>query len=234
MISYDFLGKNCRLAKDLQNQQPFAKKLQELDVSYQQICFLHQTHSNQVAVIDSPQAFLHLYQHNLPKADAIITNQKNVVLAVITADCVPILLFDEKNQVISAVHAGHRGAKNHILSAVWQKMQALGAEIASTSAIIGPCIRQNSYQVSLDFYEDFSCETFVKENFFIADPFCDTKLLFDLPGYVMHQLASLGIKNISDTKINTYSNPHLYCSYRRCTHLHIQDCGRNISFIVNH
>jgi YfiH family protein len=234
MIYYDFFGKNCRLEKNLQNKQPFVTKLQELGIVYQEICFLNQTHSNEVVIIDSMQSLFHIYQNTLPQADAIISNQKNIVLSIITADCVPILLFDSKKQIISAVHAGHKGAKNNILSQVLEKMQMLGAEINNISAIIGPCIRKNSYQVSPDFYDNFSTEKIIKESFFAIDPLNSAKFIFDLPGYIIHQLTTFGIKNISDTKIDTYLNSHLYSSYRRCTHLNIKDCGRNISFIINH
>jgi len=231
MIVYNFLGKNCLLEKSLKNQQPFIDKLQEFNISYNKICFLNQVHSNEVAVIESQKTWQDLYQNNLPRADALVSNQKNIILAVITADCVPILLFDEKNQVISAVHAGYKGAKNNILGETLKKMQNLGANINNISAVIGPCIRTKSYQVSAEFYNDSFWQKNIKEKFFTTDPFNSDKFLFNLPGYTTEQLTSLGIKNIKDTNIDTYSNPHLYCSYRRCTHLQIPDCGRNISFI---
>jgi len=231
MIFHNFLGKNCLLEKGLKNQQPFINKLQEFNISYNKICFLNQAHSNEVAVIDSQKTWQDLYQNNFPIADALVSNQKNIILAIITADCVPILLFDEKNQVISAVHAGYKGTKNNILGETLKKMQNLGANINNISAIIGPCIRKESYQVSADFYTDSFWEKNIKEKFFTTDPLNSHKFLFDLPGYTTEQLTNLGLKNILDTNINTYSNPHLYCSYRRSTHLQITDCGRNISFI---
>ena len=231
MIVYNFLGKNCLLEKNLQNQQPFIDKLQELNINYHKICFLNQIHSNEVVVINSQKSWQDLYQNSLPRADALVSNQKNIILAIVTADCVPVLLFDEENQIISVTHAGYKGAKNNILAKVLKKMQNLGADIANISAIIGPCIRKESYQVSADFYTDDFWQQNTKEMFFTVDPFNPHKFLFDLPGYVTQQLVNLDIKKITDTKINTYSNPHLYCSYRRCTHLQITDCGRNISFI---
>lgn len=231
MIVYNFLGKNCLLERGLQNQQPFIDKLQELNINYHKICFIKQVHGNEVAVIDSHKSWQDLYQNSLPIADALVSNQKNIILAIITADCVPVLLFDEKNQIISATHTGYKGAKNNIVAEVLKKMQTLGANIANISAIIGPCIRKASYQVSADFYTDFFIPKNIKENFFTIDPFNSDKFLFDLPGYIVQQLINLGIEKITDTKIDTYSNPHLYCSYRRCTHLQIADFGRNISFI---
>jgi len=231
MIVYNFLGKNCLLEKNLQNQQPFVNKLQELNINYHKICFLNQVHGNEVIVIDSQKSWQDLYQNSKPRADALVSNQKNIVLAIVTADCVPVLLFDEENQIISAIHAGYKGAKNNIVAEVLKKMQNLGANIANISAIIGPCIRKASYQVSADFYTDYFEQQNTRELFFTADPLNSHKFLFDLPGYVIQQLIDLGIEKITDTKIDTYTNSHLYCSYRRCTHLQIKDCGRNISFI---
>ena len=121
MIVYNFLGKNCLLERGLQNQQPFIDKLQELNINYHKICFIKQVHGNEVAVIDSHKSWQDLYQNSLPIADALVSNQKNIILAIITADCVPVLLFDEKNQIISATHTGYKGAKNNIVAEVLKK-----------------------------------------------------------------------------------------------------------------
>jgi copper oxidase (laccase) domain-containing protein len=84
MIVYNFLGKNCLLEKNLQNQQPFVNKLQELNINYHKICFLNQVHGNEVIVIDSQKSWQDLYQNSKPRADALVSNQKNIVFVCLT------------------------------------------------------------------------------------------------------------------------------------------------------
>jgi hypothetical protein len=108
-------------------------------------------------------------------------------------------------------------------------MQQLGAK--NIAVCIGPCIRQQSYQVSNDFYIDFLQENSQNKQFFVADPNNQHKFLFDLPLYIKHKLKKIAITDITDNHIDTYSNPELYHSYRRATHLAVSDYGRNISAI---
>ena len=74
------------------------------------IFLLNQIHSNKFIYIDEnfkPQKKI--------KADAVITNQKNIPIAILTADCVPLLLYDDKKHIIAAIHAGWRGAFKNII-----------------------------------------------------------------------------------------------------------------------
>ena len=75
------------------------------------IFLLHQIHGNQFVYIDKNNIF-----RSKPKADAVITNQKILPIGILTADCVPILICDEKKNFIAAVHAGWRSAYKDIIS----------------------------------------------------------------------------------------------------------------------
>ena len=79
------------------------------------------------------------------EADGIVTARRGVALAVLTADCQPILLADADAGVIGACHAGWRGALNGIVEATVDAMRALGAR--QISAVIGPTISQRAYEV---------------------------------------------------------------------------------------
>ena len=77
------------------------------------IFLLHQVHSNKFIFIDEKYK-----NKNKPKADAIITNQRNLPIAVLTADCAPILIYESKIKMIAAIHAGWKGALKGIIKKV--------------------------------------------------------------------------------------------------------------------
>ena len=84
----------------------------------------------------------------LMETDALITNEKGVCIAVMSADCVPILLFDSKNNAVGAVHSGWRGTVAKILSLTLQEMKLqFGTKAEHLRAAIGPSVSQESYEV---------------------------------------------------------------------------------------
>ena len=110
---------------------------------------MHQTHSNKFIFFDKN---FKSYKKKF-KADAIITNQKNLPIAVLTADCVPILLFDKGNNIIAAIHAGWKGAFKDIIKKVINFLLKNGSTQNNIIAAVGPCIKQNNYNVKkLRFY----------------------------------------------------------------------------------
>ena len=110
------------------------------------IFLLHQIHSNKFIYIDKKNTF-----KSKPKADAVITNQKNFPIGVLTADCVPILICDEKKNFIAAIHAGWKGAYKDIISKVINFMIKKGSDPANITAAIGPAISVKNYEVKEDF-----------------------------------------------------------------------------------
>ena len=90
-----------------------------------------------------------------PIADALVTNLKGIILGVLTADCAPVLLADRKNHVVGVVHAGWRGALGGVIASGIEAMLTLGACRSSISAVIGPCIGPDSYEVGDDFPQLF-------------------------------------------------------------------------------
>src|SRR5690606_19658896 len=94
---------------------------------------LHQVHSADVVTLTAPLA-------DRARADAMVTATPGLALAILTADCQPVLFADPKAGVIGAAHAGWRGVKDGVLEATLAAMEALGANRSNTTAIIGPCI----------------------------------------------------------------------------------------------
>ena len=102
------------------------------------IILLNQIHSNKYIYIGKNKKI----GNKKFKADAIITNQKNLPIGILTADCVPILIYDNVSKVIAAIHAGWRGAYKGIINKVINFMIKKGSKRKNIYAAIGPCISQ--------------------------------------------------------------------------------------------
>ncbi len=229
-IKYFFFNKDCLIDRALANHDALENALREKEIDFTAINFINQIHSNQVLVIDDV-AKIHGKQ-NLPKADAIVTNVAKLAIAIFTADCGAILLYDEKAIIIAAVHAGWRGAQSGIIKNAILEMQKLGSDIVNIHAIIGPMIHQKSYQITQEFYDNFLTENTGNKKFFKNDDQHQGRYLFDLPAYIAQKLQQAGVRNIENTDIDTYPKDSTFFSYRRATHQGVADCGRNISLIV--
>ncbi|MDR5652336.1 peptidoglycan editing factor PgeF [Ruixingdingia sedimenti] len=183
---------------------------------------LHQVHSADVAVIDAPPAVP-------PRADALVTRTPGLVLAVLTADCQPVLFADPEAGVIGAAHAGWRGARDGVLEATVAAMESLGADRARIRAVIGPTISQAAYEVGPEFVEGFLDDDPETARFFAQG--AGDRALFDLPAYGLYRLRAAGVGEALWTRHCTYRDPERFYSYRRTTHAGEADYGRLISVI---
>ena len=183
---------------------------------------LHQVHSADVVhVTETPIAPV--------KADGMVTATPGVGLAILTADCQPVLFADPVAQVIGAAHAGWRGAQGGVLEATVDAMVALGAKRANIAATIGPTISQKAYEVGPEFFETFTDDDPFTQRFFAQGQ--GDRMLFDLPAYGLHRLRAAGVGQAQWTRHCTYSDPNRFYSYRRTTHAGEADYGRLISVI---
>lgn len=164
-----------------------------------------------------------------PRADAMVTATPGLVLTVLTADCQPVLFADAEAGVIGAAHAGWRGARDGILEATVDAMEALGARRAQIHAVIGPTISQAVYEVGPEFYESFTEDDPASRRFFV--PGKADRFLFDLPGYGLWRLRNAGVGEAEWTHHCTYRDPERFYSFRRTTHAGEADYGRLISAI---
>jgi polyphenol oxidase len=186
----------------------------------------YQVHSPDVAVVAAPWT-----PDRRPRADALVTAERGLAIAVTTADCGPILLADERAGVIAAAHAGWRGAAGGVIEATIAAMERHGADRERVVAALGPMIGQQSYEVGPEFVADFTRQDPANARFF-ATAARNGHAHFDLPGYVAARLAAAGIHHIEDTGHCTYSDPARFFSYRRSTHRKENDYGRHISAIA--
>lgn len=189
---------------------------------------VYQIHSSLCHVIDAPQNAA-LPSHSNIEADALVTNQPDVAIGVLSADCAPILLADPKANVIGAAHAGWRGAASGIIATTVEAMCQLGAQRDAIQAVIGPCISQPAYEVGDDFKQNI-VELYPQDSDLFAIMEGASKPHFDLPRYVQRQAERAGIEAHWSGEC-TYSDPRRFFSYRRSCHAKEADYGRQGSFI---
>lgn len=226
-VKYHFFGKDCFINQGLSERSHLNSELNNKNLLGDSVLFVNQIHGGEVVTVDSADK-IHGNQ-NLPKADAIVTNLPNITLGLITADCAPVLFFDSQKKIIGAAHAGWRGAKIGVISEIVAEMKKLGAE--NIEALIGPMIQQESYEVSQEFFEDFTRDDQENKTFF-KDGLVSDKYFFDLPSYVEKKLKESGIRKITNSKIDTYTNEEEFFSFRRSIHRKESDSGRNVSVIM--
>jgi len=162
-------------------------------------------------------------------ADAIITEKKNLPIAVLTADCVPILIFDKKKKMIAAIHAGWRGAYKGIIQKVIKFMFNQGCDQKNMIVAIGPCISMSNYEVKKQFKDKFIKKDEKNIQFFKNNK---NKIYFDLQKYVKKQVKLNKIKNIDLINVDTFNIKNNFFSARRSLKLNHNDYGRNISTIM--
>ena len=191
-----------------------------LSVNIENLTLLNQIHSNMVIKANNTI--------NKIEGDAIYSSRKNSVIRVITADCVPILVWDNKNNIALAIHAGWKGALNGIIE------NSISAIKKSSEyhfyAAIGPCIRQNNYEVDEKFYILFLEETTLNNKYF-KNSVNKGRFLFDLPKYCYEKLIKCGVSKIDDLKIDTYSEEKKFFSCRRALHKREKNFGCQLSLI---
>ena len=157
-----YRGLNCgQGSKDnkkniFKNLRYVSKKMQ---IDDKKLILMYQTHSNKVIEIKKNSLKKKFY------SDAIITKTKGLALGVVTADCVPILLFDKKNKTVGCIHAGWRGALKGIIRNTIKKIGKLNPK-KEIYASIGPCIGKKNYEIDLKFYMKFMAKSKKNNKYF--------------------------------------------------------------------
>jgi YfiH family protein len=177
--------------------------LQELFPSKTIIQWLEQVHSNKVIEISSTTTQTII-------GDAMVTREKNIGLAIMTADCLPILLISKQGDEIAAIHGGWRPLVNNIITNTVNKMHT---SVNETYAWLGPCIGKKVFEVGSEVQR-----AFVEQGNVFSQAFCkqeNGKYLADLHEIATIQLNKLGITQIKKLSECTYSEPKKYYSYRK-------------------
>ena len=212
----------------LDNKKNIQKNLEvvsnNIKTKSQKIILLNQVHSSKFYFISKHSKF-----HNKFEGDALVTDKKSLPIAVLTADCAPILIYDKSKEMVAAIHAGWKGAHKDIIKKVVKFMIKKGCSPKSITAAIGPCISSKNYQVREDFIKKFIKKDKKNIIFFRKTK---NKNYFNLSKYVHFQLKSLNIKKIDIIKKDTFNVKNNFFSARRSISRNENDYGRNISIIM--
>lgn len=174
-----------------------------LGLPVQRVVWMDQVHGRTVTVVNGPQ------QQPLPASDALITTEPWLALAVLVADCVPVLLADPVGKVVAVVHAGRVGARAGVLPATLQAMRDLGARIDKLEVLLGPSACGECYEVPDRMQTDVEAH--------LPGSACRTRrgtAGLDLRAGLWRQLACAGVARIGVDPRCTMEDPTLY-SYRR-------------------
>ncbi|MBP0614347.1 peptidoglycan editing factor PgeF [Jiella mangrovi] len=183
-----------------------------------------QVHSAKAVVVDAPLS------DDRPKVDGIVTATPGLAVGIVTADCGPVLFCDPANHVIGAAHAGWRGALGGVLEATIAAMETAGADRSAITAILGPTITQENYEVGLEMMAEFVRDAPDRERFFKPGK-SPHKRQFDLPGFIVQRLEQSGV-TAGFVGRCTYGEPENFFSFRRTTHRGEPDYGRQLAAIA--
>ena len=183
----------------------FAKAL---GVKSDKIVHMNEVHSNAVSWVKEKDR-----NKVVNKTDGILTDSSQVFLSVITADCIPLLLYDPKKRFVAAVHAGWRGLFSEIIKQAVSGFIAKGSKPQDISVGIGPCIRSCCYDITEEHVEKL-LKKFPEWKAHIIER--KGKFFLDLPSIAISQLRSLGIAkdNIEDGDYCTFQNDDVYSCRR--------------------
>jgi YfiH family protein len=206
----------------LKNLQIVSKKIKS---NSKKIILLNQIHSNKFHYINKKLKL----KNSKFDGDALITNRTNTPIGVLTADCAPILIHDQNNKMIAAIHAGWKGAFKGIIKKVIKFMIKKGCSPKNMTAVIGPCISFKNYEVKQDFIKKFIKKDKKTKIFFKKNGY---KIYFNLNKYIYSQLKSLDVKEIDIINKDTFDIKNNFFSARRSIGRNENDYGRNISIIM--
>ena len=177
---------------------------------------LHQVHGSTVIRTSDP-----VFKSGVPEAEAVISSEVNDVIAVRTADCLPVLLCSELGEEIAAVHCGWRGLAADVLAST---INAMNTPAADLMAWFGPAISQKAFEVQDDVRDAFVS---TDENAAACfEPNERGRYQADLSGLARLKLTRAGVEQIHGSSFCTYADPERFYSYRRDG-----STGRMTSFI---
>ncbi len=201
--------------------------LNELEVVEQQLLLVKQVHGSDVVVVNSKNYDVSHF-HDV-SADAIVTNQPDVLVGILVADCYPVLMFDPAKRVVAAAHVGWRGAANGIIGKTISAMiDEFGSESEQIKVFVGPGISAEHYEVDKQVRDAFRAGSGnwndISEEVELGLWKLDIQRSIDL------QLTEVGIKrtNREICDLCTWEHRELFFSYRRDE----GQTGRQMGFVL--
>ena len=171
--------------------------LKKINLNKKKLIIPNQTHSNKIEIVNENSINKNI------AADGLLTKSNKIVLGILTADCAPIFFFDCKKNIISAIHAGWKGAQNGIIQNTIKLMLECGSKLDNIISCVGPCIGKESYKVNNDFFKKF----------------------------IIEKIKNFGVKKILFGPFDTFKDKKNFFSYRRSLISKEKDYGRCLSVI---
>lgn len=175
--------------------------------------WLKQVHG--VHVVDADDLVTFASAISPPEADASVTTRPERVLAVLTADCLSVVVSDDQGSVLGAAHAGWKGLAAGVLEQTLALMQRKQPEARSWRAWIGPGIGAASFQVGSDVREAFAAELALQPSLCVPDPLMTDRWRLDLAGLAHIRLNKMGVLKVEHSHLCTVTNIKQFFSYRR-------------------
>ena len=221
-----FRSLNCSSSNDDDKKNVYENRLiaiKNLNLNKKKLILITQTHSSKV---------IRITKNNLDKnikADGVITSLNNVTLGILTADCAPVIIYDDKNKFVCNLHSGWKGSLNNISQTAIKLFDKYQIKRKNLTAIVGPCLGAKNYEVDKNFQRMFIEKNIKYSKFFRYKN--KKKSYFNLRALINYQLSELGLKKIYNINRDTYSSENLFFSYRRSTHKGEKTTGRLINLI---
>lgn len=196
--------------------------LMRYDEAPEQLVWMNQVHSATVKRVDDKPAAVRIFDDT----DGVWTDQAGIMLITKTADCVPILLWNEDAGVIAALHAGWKGFAKGIIEAFCEQMRTAGFSLEDFSVFLGPHLRVENFQVQQDFIDALPEEKreYLRE--------IDGQQHYDISEGVKETLLKEGIVDCTDCGIDSYTSPDFF-SYRQWCHLPEDQRSESYSTFAN-
>lgn len=205
---------------EIDNRRDF---LEGFGIDYKDLVCAKQVHGCNIKIVGDQHkgSGAIVYDSAIAQTDALLTNRRNLPLAVFTADCLPVFLYDPENQAVGLVHAGWKGSKAGITAKTVKLMrQEFNTRASFLEAGFGPAIKACCYEVGEEFNGFFARG--LRER--------DSRYYLDLIDVNRGQLLDSGVneKNLTDSGICTACCNDRFFSYRKDG----PSCGRQMSVIM--
>lgn len=189
-----------------------------IGVDYKNVVFSNQIHEDKVYKVTKKDCGKGLLkQSDIKGYDALITNEKGVVLVTFYADCVPIFIVDVKNKAIGAAHSGWRSSVKQIgVKTINEMEKQYGTKPENVIIGIGASIKKCCFQVGQDVVDIFKKQLPFSKNYIFNDN-VDGKYKIDLQGIIKQNLVENGVleQNIQISNLCTMCNSDLFFSHRK-------------------
>ena len=204
---FDFFNLATHVEDDLLTVIKNRDLLTELAHLPSQPVWLNQQHTDKALELTANSQFV-----TPPIADASWTQEPGLIAAVMTADCLPILVTDKQGKCVAAIHAGWKGLADNIVSKTLKEMPVKPGDFM---AWIGPAISKKHFEVGQDVFDAFVVNGQQNAQYFEVINGAQNKYLADLPGLVEAELKALGVHDIYQSGLCSYEDEEHFYSYRR-------------------